>query len=135
MKHHAEAELCCASSQECTLSRSFLKSEISLSLQPDTFKEDGQKAVAAFKEWVEGGANGAPGWQMESENHEGWRVAVDEGDGKAGWLLLRSSLHDPLLVLNVESDTPNGEHHRLFSSAFSPSLLANLSTLMPSIQI
>jgi hypothetical protein len=33
---------------------------------------------------------------------------VDEGQGKRGWLLLRQSLHDPLLVLNVESDTPGG---------------------------
>lgn len=33
---------------------------------------------------------------------------MDEGHGKKGWLLLRSSLHDPLLVLNVESDLPGG---------------------------
>ena len=46
---------------------------------------------------------------MEEENHEGWRVAIDEKNGKAGWCLLRSSLHDPLLVLNVESDIPNGK--------------------------
>ena len=38
------------------------------------------------------------GWSMEEENFEGWRVNVDEGDGKRGWLLLRQSLHDPLLV-------------------------------------
>lgn len=78
-------------------------------LKPSTFKEDGQKAVAEFKSWVESGAGGAQNWKLEPENHEGWRVAVDEGEGKAGWLLLRSSLHDPLLVLNVESDTQNGE--------------------------
>ena len=45
---------------------------------------------------------------------------MDEGDGKKGWLLLRSSLHDPLLVLNVESDLPGGRFkerlHLLYSS-------------------
>jgi hypothetical protein len=42
-------------------------------------------------------------------NYEGWRVAVDEGEGRHGWVLLRQSLHDPLLVLNVESDVQGGE--------------------------
>ena len=36
-------------------------------------------------------------------------MTVDEGDGKMGWLLLRASLHDPLLVLNVESELDGGE--------------------------
>jgi hypothetical protein len=36
-------------------------------------------------------------------------VNVDEEDGKRGWLLLRQSLHDPLLVLNVESDVAGGK--------------------------
>lgn len=42
-------------------------------------------------------------------NHEGWRVNVDEGQGRAGWVLLRQSLHDPLLVLNVESEVECGK--------------------------
>ena len=42
---------------------------------------------------------------------QGWRVGVDEGDGKKGWALLRASLHDPLLVLNVESDVRGGEEN------------------------
>ncbi len=36
-------------------------------------------------------------------------MSVDEGDGRRGWALLRASLHDPLLVLNVESDQRGGE--------------------------
>lgn len=35
-------------------------------------------------------------------------MEVDEGGGKAGWLLLRQSLHDPLLVVNIESEVPGG---------------------------
>lgn len=45
------------------------------------------------------------GWSMEGENFEGWRVNVDEGDGKRGWLLLRQSLHDPLLVVPTPAPT------------------------------
>lgn len=77
-------------------------------VQQESFKEDGQNVLERFNKWVEAGAGGNDGWKLEAENHEGWRVAVDEGDGKQGWLLLRASLHDPLLVLNVESDLPDG---------------------------
>jgi len=65
-----------------------------------------------FQAWVEAGAGGAAGWAMEAENWEGFRVAVDEGEGRRGWVLLRASLHDPLLVLNVESDVPGGARAR-----------------------
>ena len=82
---------------------------IDICLQQQSFKEDGQQALQAFHQWIQGGAAGASGWTLEEENHEGWRVSVEEGDGKQGWLLLRASLHDPLLVLNVESDIPKGE--------------------------
>ena len=78
-------------------------------VQQQSFKEDGQKALEAFHQWIQDGAAGAKGWVLEEENHEGWRVSVDEGEGKQGWLLLRASLHDPLLVLNVESDIPKGK--------------------------
>lgn len=53
-------------------------------------------------------ANSVEGWTLESENYEGFRVSVDEGGGKAGWLLLRPSLHDPLLPMNVESEVTGG---------------------------
>lgn len=45
---------------------------------------------------------------MEEVNHEGHRVKVDEVDGKQGWVLLRQSLHDPLLPLNIESEIGGG---------------------------
>jgi len=43
-----------------------------------------------------------------AENFEGYRVRVDEGGGKWGWFLLRQSLHDPVMVLNLESEVPGG---------------------------
>lgn len=91
--------------------------------QGEDFQKDGQAILAAFREWIEAGAGGAEGWELEKENHEGWRVSVDEGEGRRGWALLRASLHDPLLVLNVESDRRGGAPPfsclRLFLSVYS----------------
>lgn len=64
--------------------------------------------LECFHDWLEAGAGGAPNWTLEKENYEGWRVSVDEGEGRRGWLLLRASLHDPLMVLNIESEVRGG---------------------------
>lgn len=45
------------------------------------------------------------GWTQVSENYEG--IRVDCRDEK-GWFLMRSSLHEPLLVINFESDIQGG---------------------------
>jgi hypothetical protein len=66
--------------------------------------------------YVQGGAGGQSNWSLEPVNYEGWRVIVDEGEGRRGWLLLRQSLHDPLLVLNVESDQQGGEQQGLLAT-------------------
>ena len=47
------------------------------------------------------------GWAEAPDNHEGVRFSLDGGHGD-GWFLLRLSLHDPLLPLNIESDSPGG---------------------------
>ncbi len=47
------------------------------------------------------------GWQPEKENYEGMRVAFPAGEGD-GWFLLRMSLHDPLMPLNIESNSAGG---------------------------
>ena len=48
-----------------------------------------------------------PGWSIAPNNFEGVRVNLDENHGN-GWFLLRMSLHDPLLPLNIESDEAGG---------------------------
>ena len=50
-----------------------------------------------FHGHVESGSAGKD-WVLEPVNYEGWRVVVDEQEGRKGWVLLRQSLHDPLLV-------------------------------------
>jgi phosphomannomutase len=47
----------------------------------------------------------APGWTKETESFEGVRVNSAAG---SGWLLLRMSLHDPVMPLNIESDRVGG---------------------------
>ena len=45
------------------------------------------------------------GWNVAPVNYEGVRVSVPENEA---WLLLRLSLHDPLIPLNIESDRQGG---------------------------
>lgn len=46
-------------------------------------------------------------WDLLPENYEGVRVKCS-GPGQDGWFLLRLSLHDPVLPLNIESNEPGG---------------------------
>ncbi len=46
-------------------------------------------------------------WDLLPENYEGVRVKCS-GKGQDGWFLLRLSLHDPVLPLNIESNEPGG---------------------------
>jgi phosphomannomutase len=48
-----------------------------------------------------------PDWAVVPNNYEGVRVACPSPD-ENGWFLLRLSLHDPVLPLNVESNTAGG---------------------------
>lgn len=83
-------------------------SEYRINIKDPDFKAIGGSVLEDFHKWVESGAGGGEGWALEPVNYEGWRVNVEEGEGKRGWLLLRQSLHDPLLVLNIESDVTGG---------------------------
>ncbi|OOM47896.1 hypothetical protein CBEIJ_26360 [Clostridium beijerinckii] len=46
------------------------------------------------------------GWTIEPKNYEGIKINCDKENGD-GWLLLRLSLHEPVLPLNIESDSEN----------------------------
>ncbi len=50
-----------------------------------------------------------PGWHIAPDNREGVRISFDlDGGLNNGWFLLRLSVHDPVMPLNVESDEPGG---------------------------
>lgn len=46
-------------------------------------------------------------WQVAEDSREGVRVSFGDGAGN-GWFLLRLSVHDPVMPLNVESDIEGG---------------------------
>lgn len=47
------------------------------------------------------------GWAVAQDSREGVRVSFDEEHGD-GWFLLRLSVHDPVMPLNVESNVSGG---------------------------
>jgi phosphomannomutase len=69
----------------------------------DDFKSYGQNVLDNLIEFV----NSQPNWQCAPNNFEGLRVNC-QADEEQGWFLLRLSLHDPVLALNVESNTQGG---------------------------
>ena len=71
-------------------------------LLPD-FKPYGQQVIDDLTAY----AATQEGWSLAPSNYEGVRVNLDKAHGN-GWFLLRLSLHDPLLPLNIESNSPGG---------------------------
>ncbi len=67
------------------------------------FRAAGERVLAALERY----AAAQPGWTVAPDNFEGVRVNLDKSHG-SGWFLLRLSLHDPILPLNVESDEAGG---------------------------
>ena len=85
------------------------EAEARLKIQSQDFKTTGARLVRALEEEVlKGDAGAFSNASPVAVNHEGYRVRVDEGGGKFGWFLLRQSLHDPVCVLNFESDKRGG---------------------------
>ena len=51
----------------------------------------------------------ARGWHIAPDNREGIRINFDLNGGlENGWFLLRLSVHDPVMPLNIESDVEGG---------------------------
>ena len=67
------------------------------------FKALGAGVIADFTAY----AQQSPDLTLAPDNCEGVRVnfAKDAGDG---WALIRMSLHEPILPINVESNSPGG---------------------------
>ena len=77
--------------------------EFRMDLLLDDFKTYGQNVIDALSNY----AAKQNGWTIAPDNHEGIRVSFDKSHGD-GWFLLRLSLHDPLMPLNIESDSKGG---------------------------
>ena len=77
--------------------------EFRMNIKVEDFKAYGQKVIGDLLKYAES----KDGWTLAPDNREGVRVSLDDEHGK-GWFLLRLSLHDPLLPLNIESDIVGG---------------------------
>lgn len=67
------------------------------------FRACGEKIIKDLEEF----AQKQDGWILADDSREGVRVSFGKNDGD-GWFLLRLSVHDPNMPLNIESDTKGG---------------------------
>jgi phosphomannomutase len=77
--------------------------EIRMSIKEQDFKAYGNKVIEKLKEF----ATSVPGWEIVPNNYEGVRISCQSSD-EQGWFLLRLSLHDPVIPLNIESNVGGG---------------------------
>lgn len=78
-------------------------SEFRLNIGTEDFKGYGAKLIDELSAYAEK----APGWSVVPDNYEGVRVSCDNQTGN-GWFLLRLSLHDPVIPINIESESNGG---------------------------
>lgn len=77
--------------------------ELRFKILKENFREFGEKLLSKLESYSES----ANGWRIADDNREGVRVYFDKDNGD-GWFLLRLSVHDPIMPLNIESDSEGG---------------------------
>ncbi len=77
--------------------------EMRFKIELEDFKPCGEKVISDLEEYCKGFSYLTPA----DDNREGFRVSFDKEHGN-GWLLLRMSVHDPILPLNIESNEKGG---------------------------
>ena len=77
--------------------------EIRIKIKEADFAAYGKSVIEKLTAYAEAQET----WQVADDNREGIRVSFGENDGD-GWFLLRLSVHDPIMPLNIESNTEGG---------------------------
>ncbi len=77
--------------------------ELRFAITCDDFKAYGDEVIRNFVEYF----GNKDGWQIADDNHDGIRISADKENGD-GWILLRLSVHDPVMPLNAESNSQGG---------------------------
>ncbi|MBQ3149868.1 MAG: phosphomannomutase/phosphoglucomutase [Clostridia bacterium] len=77
--------------------------EIRYRILCDDFKTAGNRFI---EEWTEY-ASRLDGYTSAPDNYEGIRFSTDKNSGN-GWILVRLSVHDPVIAINAESDSQGG---------------------------
>jgi len=86
-----------------TLQEPVESQESRLKITAADFKAYGNRAIEALQDF----AAQQPSWEVVPKNYEGIRVAC-LAPQESGWFLLRLSLHDPVMPLNIESNVAGG---------------------------
>ncbi len=77
--------------------------EIRIKINEKDFRTYGQKVIDELTKYSEKQKT----FKIADDNNEGIRVSFDKRNGD-GWFLLRLSVHDPIMPLNIESDSKGG---------------------------
>lgn len=77
--------------------------ELRFKILCDNFRPEGEKVIELFENEIKN----HEGWSACDDNHEGIRINADSSSGN-GWFLIRLSVHDPIIVLNSESNEEGG---------------------------
>lgn len=77
--------------------------EVRIGINKEDFRPYAEDILNDLNSYVER----TNGWCVAPNNFEGIRVNCDSSNGD-GWFLLRISLHEPLLALNIESNKSGG---------------------------
>ncbi len=79
--------------------------EVRFAVKAEDFGAYAQGVLDRVEAAVKGGE--LPGTSLELPNYEGVRINFDKAHGD-GWLLIRRSLHDPVMPMNIESNRSGG---------------------------
>lgn len=77
--------------------------ELRFNIKCEDFRTYGEKVIAELEEYY----TNKDGWKIADDNREGMRISADADNGN-GWLLLRLSVHDPVMPFNMESNECGG---------------------------
>lgn len=76
--------------------------ELRFPILKEDFRACGESVIAGLEAYAK-----EHHWDIAPDNREGMRISFGKGAGN-GWFLLRLSVHDPIMPLNVESDCKGG---------------------------
>lgn len=79
--------------------------EVRLPITDSDFAAESDAILAFLSNTVSSG--GLAGAELETPNYEGVRISFTSADTD-GWLLIRKSLHEPIMPVNMESNVPGG---------------------------
>ena len=77
--------------------------ELRFGIKEESFREYGERVIRELEEYY----TGREGFTVADDNREGMRISADKAHGD-GWMLLRLSVHDPVMPFNLESNSEGG---------------------------